>query len=209
MRTSPFFARGLGFCVQLIHELGDVLPQQDYDRIQRDLACDTLDSLWLAEHAVLRGYDNQGLVLLRRSYESISLMAYFFNFPEKVQEWQGGKRIRQSIVRRALGSAPVSESEERLTRMYRVYSLFTHINRETVFNRLLGEANRFTLGCQGNVSENVIAANLRELLTQMVWFVDVFHFVFLKLGVVSRELGLRLLAYRKEVEPLVNQLPSL
>jgi hypothetical protein len=203
------FRKAIAMCVELVHGLGNVPPRDDYDRTQRDLACDTLDSLWLAESALLGGYDNQALVLLRRSYESVSLMAFFFNFPERVKEWGSGKIIPQKEVRRGLGSAPVPESEKHLARLYEVYSLFTHVNRKTVLIRLLGEPNRFTLGCQGNVSEKHVGAIVRELLTQTVWFVDVFQVVFAKLSVVPRELGLRLLGYRDEVGPLVKDLPVL
>lgn len=88
LRFSPHFTlfrKGISLCADLIHRRGDVPPRDLYDRVQRDLACDTLDSLWLAEHALLHGYENQTLTLLRRSYETTSLMAYFFNFPEKVE----------------------------------------------------------------------------------------------------------------------------
>lgn len=118
--------------------------------------------------------------------------------------------MRQSVIRKSLGTAPVPESEEHLTEMYKVYSLFSHVNRQTVFYRLLGEGIRLTLGGQGNVDEKVVGANLRELLSQMVWFVDVFNFIFAKLGILlSKDYGQQMLAYRGEVAPLVKELPAL
>ena len=119
------FRRGIEISIELLHLLGDAPPKDDYDRTQRDLACDTLDSLWCAERTLLLGYENQAFVLLRRAYETTALMAYFFNFPNKADEWKNGKMIRQSTIRTALGSAPVPESKETLDEMYRVYSLFS------------------------------------------------------------------------------------
>src|ERR1700693_1660417 len=138
------FRKGFALCVQLIDLLGYVAPTDNYDRIQRDLACDTLDSLWLAEHALLRGYENHALTLLRRSYETTSLMAFFFNYPNEVVLWEKGKKIPQAEIRRKLATAPFPEPKENLDETYRVYSLFTHVNRETVYHRLLGEDNHLT-----------------------------------------------------------------
>jgi len=84
--------------------------------------CNTLDYLLLAEHGLLRGYENPALSLLRRAYETVSLMAYF-NFPEKVRVWEEGRAIRQPGIRVALKSAPYPEPKETLDEMYRVYSL--------------------------------------------------------------------------------------
>lgn len=213
LRFNPeftLFRKGFGLSLELIHFLGDLAPRDSYDRAQRDLACDTLDSLWLAEHALLRGYESQVLLLLRRSYETTSLMAYFFNFPNKVQEWERGRRIRQSHVRQALGDAPVPEPKEHLDEMYRVYSLFSHVNRETLYQRLLGEANRFTLGCQGNVGEEKVASVVGELLRQMMWFIDVANYTFLQVGLKpSTEYVGRVLAYRDRVQALAKALPRL
>ena len=202
--------KGFGLCTELIHHLGDIAPKDELDRAERDLACDTLDSLWLAEHALLRGYENQALILLRRSYETTSLLAYFINFPERVKEWEKGKKIQQSHIRKALGSAPVPESKEHLDEMYKVYCLFAHVNRDTVYHRLLGEGNHLTLGCQGNVSDEKVGRVLRELLRQMMWFIDVVNFGFMKLGVlISDEYGQRMLSYRGEVQQVARELPPL
>ena len=204
------FRKGMSLCVELVNYLGDLTPKDTYDCVQRDLACDTIDSLWLGEYSLLRGYENQTLALLRRAYETTSLMAYFFNFPEQVTEWVDGRRIRQSHIRNALDAAAVPEPKAHLDEMYRVYSLFTHVNRETVYQRKLGENNRLTLGCQGNVDEETVASVLRELLRQAMWFVDVANFTFLKIGLrPPHAYGERMLGYRDEVQSLARKLPAL
>lgn len=204
------FRKGFDLSLELIHFLGDLPPKDSYDKTQRDLACDTLDSLWLAEYSLLRGYESHTLLLLRRAYETTSLMAYFFNFPDKVQVWESGKRIHQTVIRKALGDAPVAESKDALDEMYRVYSLFSHVNRESLYHRLLGEGNRLTLGCQGNVDEKSFSRVVRELLAQMMWFVDVANFIFLKIGLrPSEDYGKRMLAYRGQVQNLAKGLPAL
>lgn len=204
------FRRGFALSVELVHLLGDMPPKDEYDRAQRDLTCDTLDSLWCAERALLCGYENQALVLLRRAYETTSLIAYFFNYPEKVKDWENGKMVRQSVIRSSLGTAPVPESKEGLDEMYRVYSLFSHVNRNTLYHRLLGEENRFTLGSQGNASEESVGAVVCELLRQMMWFVDVTNFTFANLGLRPNAAYVKqILAYRNDVQAVVKRLPKL
>ncbi len=130
MHFNPHFTlfrSGFALCIRSIVHLGDIPPKDDCDRALRDLACDSLDSLWLAEYALLRGYDNQSLLLLRRSYETTALMAYFVNFPEKVNEWKLGNRIEPSAVRKALATAPIPEPEEELRTMYKA-TVYSHMS---------------------------------------------------------------------------------
>lgn len=52
------FRNGFALCLEMVHFLGNMPPKDEYDRTQRDLTCDTLDSLWCAERALLCGYEN-------------------------------------------------------------------------------------------------------------------------------------------------------
>jgi len=214
LRFGPeflLFRKGYGLCLHLLHHLGDVKPNDDVDRAQRDLACDTLDSLRVAETSLLGGYENQALLLLRRAYESTTLMAYFINFPSAVKDWDAKKRISPSEIREALETARVREPKDQLATMYKVYSLFAHVNRETVWNRLLGEANRFTVGAQDNVADSVVGGVVRELLRVMMWFVDVMNYAFMHVvgKRLSEEYKTSVLSYRDEVEGLAKHLPML
>ena len=70
LRFEPEFVvlrQGYGICLHLLFALGEVPPANRDEEVQRDLACDTLDSLRVAESALLRGYENQAMVLLRRA----------------------------------------------------------------------------------------------------------------------------------------------
>jgi hypothetical protein len=110
LRFEPEFVvlrEGYDLCLHLLFELGEFAPADARDGVQRDLACDTLDSLRTAEGALLRGYENQAMVLLRRAYETISLMTYFLNFPNEVRVWASGKEIRNCDIRDALDTAPM------------------------------------------------------------------------------------------------------
>jgi hypothetical protein len=201
---------GCDICLHLLFELGDVRPADDRERVQRDLACDTLDSLRMAESALLRGYENQALVLLRRAYETISLMSYFLNFPNKVPEWESGKEIRNCDIRNALDAATVPEPKDHLRDLYRLYSDFSHVNRKTVWNRMLGEGNRFTVGAQGNVGDETVGACLREMLRIMMWFVDVMNFVFAPVAkTLGREYINSALAYRGKIQSMGDHLAQL
>jgi hypothetical protein len=204
------FRKGYSLCLELLHHLGESRPRDDFDRTMRDLGCDTLDSLWAARELLLKGYDNQCLFLLRRTVETTSLMAFFINFPSELHKWANGTKVSPSMVRKGLKNASIPEPEDELQSMYRVYSLFSHINRDTVFQRLLGEPNHFTVGAQGNAPEKSVAAIVRELLLQMMWFVDVFNFVNLDVTkAIGPDYGERMVGYRGEVEKITKNLPAL
>jgi hypothetical protein len=204
------FRIGYALCLELLQHLGDSKPKNDFDRVMRDLGCDTLDSLWAARDLLLKGYENQCLLLLRRTIETTSLMAYFINFPAELQKWANGSRLSPSVVRKGLTNASIPEPEDELRSLYRVYSLFSHVNRDTVLQRLLGEPNRFTVGAQGNAPEKSVAAIVRELLLQMMWFVDVLNFVNLDVTkAIGPEYGKRVVGYRGEVEKITQNLPAL
>lgn len=213
LRFEPEFVvleKGYDICLHLLFELGEVAPRDDRERVQRDLACDTLDSLRMAESALLGGYENQALVLLRRAYETISLMSYFLNFPKEVQVWESGKEIRNCDIRDALDTAAVPEPKGHLRDLYRLYCDFAHVNRKTVWHRMLGEGNRFTIGAQGNVSDETVGACLRETLRIMMWLVDVMNFAF---APAAKTLGVEYmnsaLAYRGEVQRMADHLAQL
>lgn len=75
---------------------------------------------------------------------------------------------------------------------------------------MLGEGNRFTLGSQGNVDDEAVGAVVCELLRQTMWFVDVAHYTFLKLGMRPEpHHAKRALAYRDEVQAVAKRLPKL
>ena len=105
-------------------------------------------------------------------------MQYFINFPAEVKAWTEGKKLRPSDIRKALDTAPIPEAAEPLRMKYDEQSAFVHINRDTIAFRMLGEGNRFTLGCQGNVSYKSAAFMVDDLLTNFGWFLSVFHYAF-------------------------------
>jgi hypothetical protein len=194
------FQVGMRLCLEMVHHLGDVRPKDDYERRMRDLACDALDTLWTSEWALLSGYDCQSIVLLRRAFEVISLMVFFINFPQELLAWDKGKAIRPSLVRRRLKSAPISESEDILQRAYAEYCLYAHVNSETVLHRMLGDLNRFTLGCQGNLPELAVGLHLRELLAHMPWLVYTMNLFFKEEGErMGQEYIDKVLRYRASV----------
>jgi hypothetical protein len=89
LQHGPAFAlfrSGYDLCLELLHHLGDSKPTNNFDRVMRDLSCDSLDSLWAARELLLKGYDNQCLLLLRRTIETTSLIA-FINFPSELHRW--------------------------------------------------------------------------------------------------------------------------
>lgn len=210
--TAEFdlFTKGMTICLELLHHLGDSKPADDCERVQRDLSCDVIDSLRCAETVLLCGCDNQGMVLIRRAYETTALMAYFLNFPEEAIAWEKGKEIKQSLIREKLDTAKIHESKDNLKKIYKIYSLFSHINRDTVYNRLLGDDNRFTVGAQGNVSDQSFESVLRELLASIMWFADVMLYAFRTVAVkIGKPYTDTALGYRDEIQNAVKRLYSL
>lgn len=63
--------------------LGNCPPRDITDRSIRDLFADSFDFLYIARRLILEGYASVAFPLLRRAFESNSLMQYFILLPNK------------------------------------------------------------------------------------------------------------------------------
>jgi hypothetical protein len=61
-------------------------------------------------------------------------------------KWNSGHEIPNSVVRRELAKHPFGETEESTKRLYKVFGVGTHPNRDLIPHRFLGEGNQFVLG---------------------------------------------------------------
>lgn len=131
---------------RLISLLGEVPPAGLQDSVTRDLMADAFDFLFESRRILLRGKVDVAYPLIRRSYESISLMALCHHEKKYAERWQNGKAIHNSEVRKQLGKHPMGAPKQNLDDLYRFFSLAAHPNRDLVPHRFLGDGNKFVLG---------------------------------------------------------------
>lgn len=166
--------------------LGRLEPKDELDRSVRDLLADAFDHLYVARRILIGGYLSVPFSLLRRAFESTSLLHYFILFPDKVKEWVQGKEIGHAEVRKALNKTPMGESAEMMQSMYRFFSKGTHPNRTFVPYRMLGEGNEFVLGAINRPILGVVAEEIQKLLEIWFWFMALVGFFYKER--LSREL---------------------
>jgi hypothetical protein len=116
------------------------------DHVARDLLADSFDFLYESRIVLLKGKADVAYPLIRRAYESISLMALCCLDAKYAQKWQAGEKIDNATVRKELGKHPMGESEKALKDLYSFFSLASHPNRGLISHRYLGGGNQFVFG---------------------------------------------------------------
>lgn len=149
--------------------LGSYPPKDITDRSIRDLFADVFDFLYISRRLILEGYVSTVFPLLRRAFESNSLIQYFMLLPNKVIEWDKGKQISNAEIRKYLDSHPMGQSEKAMKDLYVFFSGATHPNREYIPTRFLGEKNQFVLGAIGVPSLLVVADYIYRLIELWFW----------------------------------------
>lgn len=91
--------------------LGNVPPQDIQDKVVRDLMADIFDSLYESRRLLLESKLNLAYPLLRRSYESLSLLSLICNDASYAKKWESGKEISNSEVRKELAKHPRVQEE--------------------------------------------------------------------------------------------------
>lgn len=136
----------------------------------RDLMTDVFDALLVARQVVLDGHEATAFPLIRRAFESNSLLAYFVWNPKKAEEWNDGKQISNGEIRKFIEAQPTAVSLEaiRMKDHYALYSEAAHPNRGFVPIRWLGEGNRFVLGATPAPDVRLVRDYLYEILG--LWF---------------------------------------
>lgn len=150
--------------------LGSFPPKDVTDRSIRDLFADIFDFLYISRRLILGGYASTAFPLLRRAFESISLMEYFILLPNKAIKWDKGKQISNAEIRKFLDSHSMGESEKAMKDFYVFFSGATHPNREYIPIRFLGEKNKFVLGAIGVPDLLGIADYMYRLINLWFWF---------------------------------------
>jgi hypothetical protein len=150
--------------------LGHTPLQHAEDSAVRDLVADVFDFLYHSRKMILTGALGVAYLLLRRAFESLSLLVLFTFDTDMTKKWASGVQISNSEVRKKLGRHPMGESEESLREFYRFFSTTTHPNREVIPSRYLGEGNAFVLGSIGQPDLPLVFDFCIKYLDLWFWF---------------------------------------
>lgn len=187
--------------------LGHSPPKKRLDRCLRDLMCDAFDVLYKVKEIILHNYYPLGFPLLRRAYETICLIHYFELAPEKVEKWENGHQFDNKEIRKFLDSHPMGETEGGLRATYKQFCSGTHVNRDFIPSRFLGEGNEFTLGAIAPTDHSVTSEYLEETVKLWYWFVALIAFHYKELfSSLDPGFGKDYLEVANQAEPAIKEL---
>ena len=164
----------LGCRVALV--LGKNKPQDLTDSSLRDIFADVFSSLYLARDLIFKGYLDHSFPLLRRAFEATCLLQYLAFLPEKAKVWDSGHQINLREIKQFLDSYPMGESAKMLEKDYTFYSRGTHVNRDYIPHRYLGDGNEFVLGAIGVPNLLIVTDYLDRLVGLWFWVMAVTTF---------------------------------
>jgi len=153
--------------------LGRNTPITTQDKVVRDLIADIFDSLYESGNLVISGKFAVSFPTIRRAYESLSLMALCCHDASYAEKWESGKQLDNKEIRTELAKYPTGETESATKVLYKFFSKGSHVNRELVPYRYLGEGNEFVLGSIGTPDLLMTTLYLMRHLGLWYWFVAV------------------------------------
>lgn len=156
--------------------LGQSKPVDDQDRIVRDLMADAFAFLYEGRRIVLQGQLEVAYPLIRRAYETVSLLALCVLDRRYADKWQTGAQIGNAKVRAELDKHPLGEQKDRTRELYQFFSKAAHPNRELVAQKYLGEVNEFVLGAIGIPSMALVVDYCIKHLQIWFWLTAVLAF---------------------------------
>jgi len=153
--------------------LGKLPPSDVQEKVIRDLMADVFDNLYESRNIILTGQLNVAYPLIRRAYESLSLLVLCALDVQTAQKWQDGKQISNNEVRKGLAKHPFGEKEENLRELYKFFSEASHPNRGLIPERYLGEGNEFVFGAIGMPDLVMVTDYCLKHLDLWFWFAAV------------------------------------
>jgi hypothetical protein len=111
----------------LVITLGEKSPDDTQDEVCRDLLADVFDFLYDARRAILESQFSGAFPLLRRAFESTSLLAACAVDGGLAETWASGKEIPNVKVRKRLSDDPIQEPLESTRELYRYFSMGAHL----------------------------------------------------------------------------------
>lgn len=193
------------YLCSLVNILGQHAPSSTQDKVIRDLMADAFDALCEARRITLEAKLPCAFVLLRRAYESVSLLELCALDAKWAEKWQAGQEIGNAAIRKELGKHKTGTPESATKDLYKYFSTGSHCNRTLVPERYLGEGNEFTLGSIGRPELLLVGDQCNRCLQMWFWLAAVVGFYYLPLTQkVAPSLGKRYLAAAEEANR-VNQ----
>jgi len=98
--------------------LGTTAPADIQDSSIRDLLADVFDFLMESRKPILESKIHMAFPLLRRAFESLSLLSLCCLDQEWAEKWQAGKEISNAVIRKTLAQYPMGENEAILKEEY-------------------------------------------------------------------------------------------
>lgn len=151
-------------------ELGKIKPHSLQDKVIRDLMSDVFDFLYESRELIVSSKLNTAYPLVRRAYESLSLLSLCANDQKYAQKWESGTKIGNHEIRKELSKHTYGEKEEDTRELYKFFSLASHPNRKSVPYRFLGEGNKFVFGSIGMPDLLLITDFCHKHLSLWFWF---------------------------------------
>ena len=161
------------FICDICSSLGDIPPSDVQEKVVRDLMADVFDNLYESRNIILTGQINVAYPVVRRVFESLSLLVLCALDNKSAQKWQAGKQISPRAVRKGLAKHPLGEKEENLRELYKFFGLASHPNRSLIPERYLGEGNEFILGSIGMPDLVMVTDYCLKHLDLWFWFAAV------------------------------------
>jgi hypothetical protein len=187
--------------------LGEIPPSDVQEKVVRDLMADVFDNLYESRRIILTGQLNVAYPLIRRAYESLSLLVLCALDGHTAQKWQDGKQISNSEVRKRLDKHPFGEKEEELRELYKFFTQASHPNRELIPERYLGEGNEFVFGAIGMPDLVLVTDYCLKHLKLWFWFAAVISMVLVpKTGQDFTAYGSKYLTIAKDAQDCGNWL---
>jgi hypothetical protein len=100
--------------------------------------------------------------------------------PGKAGHWAAGHPIENQEIRKFLADHPMGEKEASLRQFYGDFSDWSHVNRDSVPHRLLGNGNQFTLGAIGFTDLVVTTEYVSHVLGLWFWITALVSFHYRK-----------------------------
>jgi hypothetical protein len=158
--------------------LGNIPPLDVQEKVIRDLMADVFDNLYESRNIILTGQLHVAYPVVRRVYESLSLLVLCVLDIKTAQKWQAGKQISNHAIRKGLSKHPLGEKEDDLRELYKFFSEASHPNRGLVPERYLGEGNEFVLGAIGMPDLVLLTDYCLKHINLWFWFAAVVLAVF-------------------------------
>lgn len=153
--------------------LGNSKPKSIQDAVVRDLVCDAFDYLDYSKMVTMEGKPDIAYLLLRRAFETISLLAVCVQDRSVAEKWHNGKKFKNVDMRKLQKSMKYAEDADWMKEFYDESSDFQHPNRETIGFRFLGNGNEYTLGSIGKPDLVLVTRVCLHILHFYFWIAPI------------------------------------